>query len=147
MESSTAESLSGTINRSFFWWWLNALLRGYKSVLNLKSLWPTDHTIDYERLLVQLNSTWNTTKNKRKKNSLALAMMRSIKWPVVAVLFPRLCLTGFRFSQPLLLNRIVDFVGQPDSKEKMNIGYGLLGATALVYLGNAVSAFMIKRSI
>lgn len=135
------ESLSGTINRSLFWWLNKLFLRGYQTVLNLKSLWPTDHIMDSERLLVNLNSAWNTTKNKRKKNSLALAMMRSIKWPVVAVLFPRLCLIGFRFSQPLLLNRIINFVGQPDDKEKTNIRYGLLGATALVYLGNAASNF------
>lgn len=141
------ESLSGTINRSLFWW-LNALfLRGYKSILNLTSLWPTDNSMDSERLLAHLNSTWNTIKNKRKKNSLALAMVRSIKRPVAAVLFPRLCLIGVRFSQPLLLNRIVDFVGQPNDKEKTNIGYGLLGATALVYLGNAVSAFTSRRPI
>ena len=133
------ESLGGTINHSLFWW-LNALfLRGYKGFLNLKSLWPTDHSIDSERLLVRLNSAWNATRNKRKKNALAFSMIKSIKWPLGAVLFPRLCLIGLRFSQPLLLKRIVDFIRQPDGKEKTNIGYGLLGATALVYLGNAVS--------
>ncbi|TVY60887.1 ABC transporter FUM19 [Lachnellula suecica] len=132
------ESLSGTINRSLFWW-LNALFkRGYNGVLNPESLWPTDQSMDSERLLLRLRSVWSTTKDKRKKNALAFSVVKSIKWPVVAVFFPRLCLIGLRFSQPLLLKRIVDFVSQPDGKEKTNIGYGLLGATALVFLGNAI---------
>jgi ATP-binding cassette subfamily C (CFTR/MRP) protein 1 len=135
---SSPESLSGTINRSVFWW-LNALfVRGYKGVLELASLWPTDQSMDSERLLERLTSSWTKTKDKTWKHALALAMVRCIKWPIMAVSFPRLCLIGLRFSQPLLLKRIVNFVGQPGSQEKINTGYGLIGATALVYLGNAV---------
>ncbi len=92
-----------------------------------------------ERLLERLSSTWNKTQDKKNKShALVLALISSIKWPMVAALFPRLCLTGLRFCQPLLLKRIVDFVGQPDSDVKTSIGYGLIGATALVYLGNGV---------
>lgn len=136
------ESLSGAINRSVFWW-LNALfLRGYKGIFSLTSLWATDYSMSSERLLGRLSSAWNTTQDKtkkRKKHALALSLIRSIKWPMAAAFLPRLCLTGLRFCQPLLLKRIVDFVGQPDSDIKTSIGYGLIGATALVYFGNGVS--------
>jgi len=139
------ESLSGAINCSVFWW-LNALfLRGHKGILSLKSLWETDYSMGSEQLLVRLSSAWNTTKDKKKKYALALSLIRSIKWPMAAALLPRLCLTGLRFSQPLLLKRIVDFVGQPDSDANMNIGYGLIGATALVYFGNGVSNFVLWK--
>jgi hypothetical protein len=135
---SPPESLSGAINRSFFWW-LNALFRrGYKGVLSLELLWPADQ-MDPERLLERLKTAWKTTTDKEKKNALASSVVKSIKWPIVVALSPRLCLIGFRFSQPLLLKRIVDFVGQADGEEKINIGYGLLGATVFVYFGNAVS--------
>lgn len=133
------ESLSGAINRSVFWW-LNALfLRGYKGVLSLSSLWATDYSMSSERLLENLSLAWNKIQKKKNKNhALVLALISSIKWPIVAALFPRLCLTGLRFCQPLLLKRIVDFVQHPDSDVKKSIGYGLIGATALVYLGNGV---------
>jgi ATP-binding cassette subfamily C (CFTR/MRP) protein 1 len=135
---SSPESLSGTINRSVFWW-LNALfVTGYKGVLELASLWPTDHSMDSKRLLERLTISWTKTKSNTRKHALALAMVKCIKWPIMAVSLPRLCLIGLRFSQPLLLKRIVNFVGQPGGQHKINTGYALIGATALVYLGNAV---------
>jgi ATP-binding cassette subfamily C (CFTR/MRP) protein 1 len=133
------ESLSGTINRSVFWWLNSLFLRGYKGVLGLDSLWPTDHYMDSEQLLARLNLVWNKTADKKKKNVLAFSLLRSIKWPLVAMIFPRLCLVGLRFSQPLLLNSVVSFVSQSNDKN-MDIGYGLIGATALIYLGNGVSS-------
>lgn len=133
------ESFSGTINRSVFWWLNSLFLNGYKGVLDIESLWPTDHTMDSERLLGRLNASWVNMQNKTRKHALAWALIRCIKWPMMAVSLPRLFITGFRFSQPLLLKRIVNFVGQPEGRDKSNTGYGLIGATALVYLGNAVS--------
>ncbi|KAA8575989.1 hypothetical protein EYC84_006152 [Monilinia fructicola] len=51
-------------------------------------------------------------------------------------LIPRLCIIGFRYAQPFLLERTVGFANdesQPDS-----IGWGLTGAFGLVFLGLAV---------
>ncbi|KAE8441372.1 hypothetical protein EG329_005475 [Mollisiaceae sp. DMI_Dod_QoI] len=91
-----------------------------------------------EQLLIRWSSAWNTTKDKKKKHALAFSLIKGIKWPVATAILPRLALTALRFSQPLLLKRIVEFVGQPDSDAKMSIGYGLIGATALVYFGNGI---------
>ena len=51
--------------------------------------------------------------------------------------FPRLCLTGFTYAQPLMSISLIDFISE---KEIANIhnGYGLVGATFLIYLGIAV---------
>ena len=45
---------------------------------------------------------------------------------------------GFSYSQPLLINRVIDFVGDSFGSTSSNNGYGLIGATALVYFGVAV---------
>lgn len=140
------EAMSGAINRSVFWW-LNALfLRGYKGLFSLKSLWTTDYTMGSERLLKCLNFAWKATHDKKKKkHALAFSLIKSIKWPIASALLPRLCLTGLRFCQPLLLKRTVDFVGQPDSETKTTVGYGLIGATALVYFSIGVSDLFFRN--
>jgi ATP-binding cassette, subfamily C (CFTR/MRP), member 1 len=55
---------------------------------------------------------------------------------------PRLALIGFRFAQPFLIKRIIEMVGsQHDNSFGVNgdIARGLVAATALVYIGIAVS--------
>ena len=51
---------------------------------------------------------------------------------------PRLCLIGFNFCQPFLINRAVTFSQQAVTTETTNVGYGLIGAYILVFVGIAV---------
>lgn len=51
---------------------------------------------------------------------------------------PRLCLIGFNFCQPFLINRAVTFSQQAVTPQTTNIGYGLIGAYVLVFVGIAV---------
>ena len=51
---------------------------------------------------------------------------------------PRLAVIGFSYSQPLLINRIIDFINDSSTTTSSNEGYGLIGATALVYIGLTV---------
>jgi ATP-binding cassette subfamily C (CFTR/MRP) protein 1 len=53
--------------------------------------------------------------------------------------FPRLVLIVFTMCQPLLLNRFVNYLSEPNGPENTNIGYGLIAAYGFVYLGLAVS--------
>lgn len=48
---------------------------------------------------------------------------------------PALAVLAFTFCQPLVLTRIIAFLG---NNEDVNIGYGLIGAYALIYVGIAV---------
>jgi ATP-binding cassette subfamily C (CFTR/MRP) protein 1 len=132
------ESLSGTINRSLYWWINSLFSRGYQGILNLESLWPTDHSLASDKLLQRYSSIWDNIEDKKKKNALAYSLLGSIKWPLVEMVIPRLCLIGFRFAQPLLLASFVNFTSKPEGPEKKNIGYGLIGATALAYFGSGI---------
>jgi hypothetical protein len=64
--------------------------------------------------------------------------MRAFWLPIVSAGFPRLCLLGFTFAQPFLINQTVIFVSQSVEEATQNTGYGLIGAFALVYIGLAV---------
>ena len=51
---------------------------------------------------------------------------------------PKLLLIGFLYAQPLLINRAIELASLPEQQPFNNIGYGLIGAYALVYIGIAV---------
>ena len=63
----------------------------------------------------------------------------TLKWALLGPVPARVCLIGFNYSQPFLVTRVIDFVDQPVTPNSKNIGYGLIGATALIYTGLAVS--------
>jgi ATP-binding cassette, subfamily C (CFTR/MRP), member 1 len=65
--------------------------------------------------------------------------MRVLKWPVLLPIVARLVLIAFTFCQPFLLNRFLDYLQDPVERQNPNIGYGLIGAYAIVYFGMAVS--------
>lgn len=65
------------------------------------------------------------------------ALLRFLCRPLCAVVFPRLCHTGFLFCQPFLLKRIVAFVDEREPSH--DSATGLIGATVFVFLGIAVS--------
>lgn len=56
----------------------------------------------------------------------------------LAGVLPRLLFAGFTFAQPLLVNRIVNFVGSPWGEDSRNTAAGLVGATVCIYVGLAV---------
>lgn len=62
----------------------------------------------------------------------------ALKWPILSVVGPRLVLLAFTILQPLLLNSLLNFLQDPTAS--INIGYGLLGAYGLVYLGITLSS-------
>jgi ATP-binding cassette subfamily C (CFTR/MRP) protein 1 len=143
--ASSPEALSGVIGRSFFWW-LNALMaKGFNNSLSLEMLWPTDHSMDSEKLLASLTDNWVKKGARDGKHALAKACMWTLKWPFLAGLLPRLCLIGFKFSPPLLIQGIVDFVNQVQIQEQREIGYGLIGAAGLIYFGLAVGTIHLDK--
>lgn len=78
--------------------------------------------------------------DQQKKHALAWATFRAFEWEVFAPVVPRLFLIGFTYSQPMLLNNVISYI-QNDGSAKNNgasVGYGLIGAYFLVYVGFAV---------
>jgi ATP-binding cassette subfamily C (CFTR/MRP) protein 1 len=63
---------------------------------------------------------------------------------VLAVVPPRIALIGFNFCQPFLINRAVTFSQEPVTPKTTNIGYGLIGAYVLVFVGIAVCIGLLE---
>lgn len=77
-----------------------------------------------------------TWADKHSSYALAKSALVTLLRPFLAVIVPRLLYTAFTFSQPLLLRRIVGFLGENDPST--NVRNGLIGATVLIYFGLAV---------
>ena len=73
------------------------------------------------------------------KHALLVTTAKSFRWSILAGVFPRLCVTGFTYSQPFLINTLINYIESPDPNVNKNYGYGLIGAYVLVFFGAAVS--------
>lgn len=67
--------------------------------------------------------------------------------PFLAVVPAKLCLLAFTLGQPFLIQRSVEWFSEPKSEASNNIGYGLIGAYGLVYIGIAVRSLMFQRAL
>lgn len=131
------ESTSGILNRSFMWWVNRLFLSGFKSILTLDDLNGLDKNLQSSRLSIKARNAWQRRKRPERRFEVPLSLCKALWWPLVSAVFPRVCLIGFTFAQPFLISSLLDWLSESRSSE--NKGYGLLGATILIYLGLAVS--------
>ncbi|KAI8265702.1 ABC transporter [Colletotrichum sp. SAR11_239] len=132
------ESTTGVVSRSLFWWLNSLFFQGFRLLIGLEDLGAIDPKFDSARLLGMLDKAWATSK-KDSKWSLVISTFWAYRTTFLAGVLPRLLFAGFTFAQPLLVNRIVNFVGTPWGEDSRNIAAGLVGATACIYVGLAIS--------
>lgn len=77
--------------------------------------------------------------SSKGRYALVLTLAVALRRALFAVVLPRLCLIGFNYAQPFLIGRAISLVEGTLDEETSNYGHSLIGATALVYLGIAVS--------
>ncbi|KJZ74889.1 hypothetical protein HIM_05798 [Hirsutella minnesotensis 3608] len=130
------EQFCGLWKRTIFSWLLVVFRLGSSKVLAINDVPPLDTHLRSSVLRKQLTSTW-VIYEQLKRHSLLRASFRAYLGSFCLTVIPRLCLTVFTFSQPLLINNTISWVTQ-DSPDK-RYGKALIGAWALVYLGLAVS--------
>ncbi|KAI9925941.1 hypothetical protein MW887_005747 [Aspergillus wentii] len=141
---SPPEALAGTINRNIFWW-INALLyKGYSVVLALSDLFDIDDDLSTERLGPIFQQRWAAT-DKKRRYSLVRVTLRCLWKPFLKIVIPRFLLSGFKICQPLLTYRTLSLLSEPNSPSKTNIGRALIGASALIYVGIALTTARYKH--
>lgn len=140
------EALGSVINRSMFWWINKLILKGQKSILSLGDLFDTDKALSSFVLEDRLRASWDR-QTPGESHSLLFAVLSCFKGSLVALILPRLCLIGFKFSQPLLINRAISLIEEPENPTNKDIGYALIAATAFIYLGLAISTAQYRHKI
>ncbi|KAJ5616869.1 ABC transporter integral membrane type 1 [Penicillium hordei] len=135
-KTQSIESTSGLFNRGLFAW-LNALLRKGHTLLLTGDALPNIHEkLSSSDLSDRFSKSWALCDQSRQ-HALLLAIVNCLRWDIAAIALPRLALIGFSIAQPFLVGKTVTFLEQTESS--VNIGYGLIGATAIVFIGVAVT--------
>ncbi|RAL02582.1 P-loop containing nucleoside triphosphate hydrolase protein [Aspergillus ibericus CBS 121593] len=82
---------------------------------------------------------------QQKRHVLLRRVVGELKWTLAAAAAPRICLIGFKFAQPFLINVLIKYVSDHGRDEPSGARYGFGGATVLIYVGLAVSNGLYKR--
>lgn len=143
---SDGEATSGFFSRTLFLPLQPMLRLGYKSVLTLDDLNHIGPEFRCTVLYSQLSDSWPASK-RHSKNSLFYACCKSWKWAILVALAPRLCLTGFRYSKPFVMEALISYIQKPNDEKKSS----LIGALLLSYGGaslfQGVSSHLKNRLI
>ncbi|RSL69474.1 hypothetical protein CEP54_002250 [Fusarium duplospermum] len=132
------ESTSGPFSRGFFIWLNSLLFSGWATVLTNNDLPTIYEKLSSEKLELRFGKAWQKATRRSKKPSLFVTTIRVLKWELLGITPPRLAMIALSISQPFLVSHALRFLTMPASEATMNLGYGLIGAFALVFIGSAI---------
>lgn len=143
-----SEAIGGFVNLSVFWWLNGIFLDGFHKILVLADIEGIEEAHRAEALEHNLREVWSKIPQE-KPHALLRALAWTLRWPLAASIFPRICSIGFKFSQPFLIATLIDYLDSP--LKEAGVGNGLIGAYALAYSGVAISTgyywYMAYRTI
>lgn len=99
-------------------------------------LFPLDDRMRSAVLLRSASRDWEAT-DQTNAHALMGSVVKTLRGPIAYCILPRVCLIGFKYAQPFLISRTIGFADAPSQSN--NIGWGLTGAFAFVFLGLALS--------
>ncbi|KAH0531953.1 hypothetical protein TsFJ059_000711 [Trichoderma semiorbis] len=133
------EETSGLYSRAVFAWVAPLLRTGFQRLLRPADLFPLDEKMSSSGLNERFWWHWRkaSPSTQANKHRLILCCIVTLRSAIISVIVPRLFLLAFTICQPLVLTRFLGFLN--DGTQSVNIGYGLIGAYGLVYLGIAAT--------
>nr|A0A3G9H9H1.1 RecName: Full=ABC transporter ALT5; AltName: Full=AAL-toxin biosynthesis cluster protein 5 [Alternaria alternata]BBG74265.1 ABC transporter [Alternaria alternata] len=146
LHNRTTQSLDGTrgsYSLSTFSWLSRLLLSGYQNPLRLDSLPLLDEAMAvetlYARFLENTKGYLGESSGSDQKSRLPLsqALAKTLLLPLLLPILPRLVLIGLSISQAFLIQAVTGFLSAKNKADE--VGYGLIGATILIYVGIALS--------
>lgn len=140
------EMLVSLYDRTLLWWLNPTFLLGFKSRIAFEDLSSVDSGLSSQRLDRKFQAIWLGYKSGPGR-TLLWALIVRCRISVIAFMVPRLFLSAFRLSQPLLIGNITSVMNRSVSRNSTSADRGLVGATALVYCGLALSNVTYKRQL
>lgn len=154
LQSLGPESTAGVIGRSFFWWLNDMMVRGYRTSLSQMTLYDIDDDLRAEPLLRRARhyqerqrKNLRATGSTPSKYDLVFLVLRSTRSALLVGISPRVLLISFRMSQPFLISRTILYIGGDQGSAQDDIGYGLIAATGVIYLGTAVATGFYQHKL
>jgi ATP-binding cassette subfamily C (CFTR/MRP) protein 1 len=138
MSKRRPEETSSILNRGIFYWLNQLMIKGSRNLLFPDDLYELDEKMTAEYLATSYIKHWQQSV-KTKKYAAMLNTAKTLKWQMLAVIPPRIALLVFTVCQPILIQELLSYLSAPEVPASNSIGYGLIGAYALVYTGSAIA--------
>ncbi|KAF4624351.1 hypothetical protein G7Y89_g13820 [Cudoniella acicularis] len=139
------EATSGISGRLLFLWVNPIFVQGYYNILAIKDIPELDERLASAYVRDAMQHSWKTRPKSHGKRILLLTIMRCLRWPLLAVVFPRLSLIALKFSGPLLISRTIKYVSEPVTMlGEDNTGQILIIAAIFIYTGIAICTTSYK---
>ncbi|KAL2198275.1 P-loop containing nucleoside triphosphate hydrolase protein [Corynascus similis CBS 632.67] len=132
-EKYTKEQLSGFYGRSMFFWLGSTLWNGYTRYLVPSDLYGPRDDEAAELLRERFRAQWAQNPNKAAKSALLTTLFKSMPGKFLIPVFPRATIVALTLTQPMLLERMITFVQGGGYEQRMDVGYALIGAFAVLY--------------
>lgn len=143
----SAEEEASIISRIFFGWINPILLEGYSNILLNSGLPPIDTRLRSEPVRAAALCAWNQRSKPENKMTLLNVLFRCLRKPFLIAILPRIFLTFFRYSQPVLISQAIEYVTSDELSRPVLSGHRLVIVAAVVYLGLAISTTAYQHSL
>jgi hypothetical protein len=138
MKEHSPEETSGIFSLGVFFWLNRLFLSGYSSVLKIGDLYPLDSTLDSKLLHHKFSQKMDYSKLKGDSLGLPKVLVRTLGSSLLLPIPARLAMLGFTLAQPFFTERLLEYLSE--LHREPSVGYGLIGASILIYVGIAVSS-------
>lgn len=131
------EETSGIFSLGLFFWLNKMFQLGNRKLLTIEDLYPLNSAFNAKSLHDEFSMNMDYSKPRGDRFGLVKVLVRTLKVPLLLPIPPRLAMLGFTFCQPLFMEKLLNYLSQPELDA--NVGYGFIGASLLIYLGIAIS--------
>lgn len=138
-KSRSPEETTGVYGLGAYTWLNRLFFEGWRKVISMNDLYPLDSNMSAEAMEERLSGIMDKSSYRGRKFGLGRALGRTLAVALLIPIGPRIALIGFTFSQPFLINSMLSYLDEPAETRNSSIGYGLIGATILIYFGKALS--------
>lgn len=135
-EPITKDEVGGFWTRTLMLWINGTMFFGFRNTLTMDDLANLGPNFSARRLMNKFDPIWAKA-DKESRHALLKATLLALFWPFVFAAIPRVLFTGFNFTGPFLIQRILSNLRS--TSEPYFAKGGLIGSIALVYVGVAVS--------
>lgn len=139
-EDLGSEAFAGFLSKSMYMWFNPIMRYGIRNTMTTAFLPGTSNRIDPVALHRRFTTIWEKA-DKGSKYALAKSCFLTVPWPYIYVILPRLVFIGFKFSQPFLLQDVVNAVSAKTKDSDLQMS--LVLATGIIYIGMAVSPHLL----
>ncbi|KAK6070647.1 ABC transporter [Seiridium cupressi] len=138
-ESHSPEETSSIFELGVYSWLTSLFMDGYRSILQIENLYPLDDAMKGNTLNSRFQRHLDYIQLRQAKYGLGRVLCRTLAVQLLLPVFPRLLNVGFKFCQPLFIQRLLYYLSTDEVETFPEAAYGFIGASILIFTGIAIT--------